>query len=59
MALVDFLEKADIETSSERLRAAFFGAVGDWFLRVQEEATLRLLAPHPGAKILDVGGRHG
>ena len=59
MALVDFPETADIETSSDDYARRFSGEVGNWFLRVQEEATLRMLAPHPEAKILDVGGGHG
>jgi ubiquinone/menaquinone biosynthesis C-methylase UbiE len=59
MALVDFPETADIETSSDDYARRFSGEIGDWFLRVQEEATLRMLAPHPGAMILDVGGGHG
>ena len=59
MPLVDFPETADIETSSDDYARRFSGEIGDWFLRVQEEATLRMLAPHPGAKILDVGGGHG
>jgi ubiquinone/menaquinone biosynthesis C-methylase UbiE len=54
-----FSETADIETSSEDYARRFAGAVGDWFLRVQEQATLRMLAPYAGATILDVGGGHG
>jgi len=57
--LVDFPETADIETSSDDYARRFSGKVGNWFLRVQEEATLRMLAPHRGTKILDVGGGHG
>jgi len=57
--LVDFPETADIETSSDDYARRFSGQVGDWFLRVQEEATLRMLAPYKEAKILDVGGGHG
>jgi ubiquinone/menaquinone biosynthesis C-methylase UbiE len=59
MPLVDFPETADIETSSDDYARRFAGEVGKWFLRVQEEATLRMLAPHGGTKILDVGGGHG
>jgi ubiquinone/menaquinone biosynthesis C-methylase UbiE len=59
MFMVDFPETADIETSSDDYARRFSGKVGTWFLRVQEEATLRMLAPHRGAKILDVGGGHG
>lgn len=52
-------ETADIETSSEDYAPRFSGKVGSWFLKVQEEATLRMLASYPGASILDVGGGHG
>jgi 2-polyprenyl-3-methyl-5-hydroxy-6-metoxy-1,4-benzoquinol methylase len=55
----DFAETADIETSSEDYARRFAGAVGAWFLKVQEEATLRMLASYPGASVLDVGGGHG
>jgi len=52
-------ETADIETSSEDYARRFSGAVGAWFLKVQEEATLQMLKPYPGASVLDVGGGHG
>jgi 2-polyprenyl-3-methyl-5-hydroxy-6-metoxy-1,4-benzoquinol methylase len=55
----NFPETADIETSSDDYARRFSGQVGSWFLKVQEEATLRMLAPHQGANILDVGGGHG
>ena len=54
-----FPETADIETSSADYAVRFSGAIGEWFLSVQQEATLRMLAPHPNAHILDVGGGHG
>jgi len=54
-----FPETADIETSSDGYARRFSGRVGNWFLKVQEEATLRMLAAHPAASILDVGGGHG
>ncbi|MBE9040516.1 class I SAM-dependent methyltransferase [Oscillatoriales cyanobacterium LEGE 11467] len=54
-----FPETADIETSSEDYATRFAGKIGQWLLRVQEEATLRMLEPYPQAKILDVGGGHG
>lgn len=54
-----FPETADIETSSEDYAQRFAGAVGDWFLRVQEQATLEMLTLPPGATVLDVGGGHG
>ncbi len=58
-ALTSFSETADIETSSEDYARRFAGAIGAWFLTVQAQATLALLAAHPGATILDVGGGHG
>lgn len=54
-----FPETADIETSSEDYARRFSGAVGKWFLQVQELATLQMLTPCSGATILDVGGGHG
>lgn len=54
-----FPETADIETSSEEYASRFSGETGEWFLRVQEQATLSLLGPLKQAKILDVGGGHG
>ena len=53
------MEDADVETSSEAYARRFSGAVGGWFLEVQTEATLDLLRPFPGARIVDVGGGHG
>ena len=52
------LEDADVETSSEGYARRFAGPVGRWFLEVQRKATLELLAPWPGATIVDVGGGH-
>jgi 2-polyprenyl-3-methyl-5-hydroxy-6-metoxy-1,4-benzoquinol methylase len=57
--VIDFLETPDIDTSSEDYAGRFSGKIGSWFLAVQEEATLQMLAPYKGAKILDVGGGHG
>lgn len=54
-----FPETADIETSSEDYAGRFSGPVGCWFLKVQEEATLRMLQVYPKARVLDVGGGHG
>jgi 2-polyprenyl-3-methyl-5-hydroxy-6-metoxy-1,4-benzoquinol methylase len=56
---VPFPETADVETSSEDYSTRFSGEVGTWFLKLQEQATLRLLASHPQATVLDVGGGHG
>ncbi len=55
----NFPETADIETSSDDYASRFAGEVGAWLLKVQEEATLNMLAAYPNAKILDVGGGHG
>lgn len=52
-------EAPDIETASAEYAKRFSGAVGEWFLKVQREATLKMLAPYPGASVLDVGGGHG
>lgn len=57
--MITFPETADIETSSDDYATRFAGEVGAWFLQVQEQATLRLLAAYPGARVLDVGGGHG
>jgi 2-polyprenyl-3-methyl-5-hydroxy-6-metoxy-1,4-benzoquinol methylase len=54
-----FPETADIETSSAEYANRFSGEIGEWFLKVQEAATLDMLASYQGAKILDVGGGHG
>jgi 2-polyprenyl-3-methyl-5-hydroxy-6-metoxy-1,4-benzoquinol methylase len=54
-----FPETADVETSSDDYARRFSGRVGNWFLQVQEQATLSMLAPYAGARILDVGGGHG
>lgn len=52
-------ETPDIETSSDDYATRFSGKVGEWFLRVQEKATLNMLSEWPDATILDVGGGHG
>lgn len=49
---------ADIETSSEAYASRFRGEVGRFFLDVQSSTVLDLLAPWPGASVLDVGGGH-
>lgn len=51
-------ETPDIETSSEDYARRFAGAVGDYFLRVQERICLKLLRPWAGCRVLDVGGGH-
>ena len=59
---VEVPEMADVETSSEDYARRFAGPVGRYFLKVQEEITLRLLADcsdgSPRARVLDVGGGH-
>ncbi len=52
-------ETADIETSSDDYARRFSGEIGSWFLKVQEEAVLRMLASYPETSVLDVGGGHG
>ena len=59
MSINEFPETADIETSSENYASRFSGAVGEWFLKIQEKATLKMLKNHSGSTILDVGGGHG
>jgi 2-polyprenyl-3-methyl-5-hydroxy-6-metoxy-1,4-benzoquinol methylase len=51
-------EDADVETSSDAYARRFAGPVGAWFLDVQARLTLELLAPWPGARVIDVGGGH-
>ncbi|HKH49221.1 MAG TPA: class I SAM-dependent methyltransferase [Thermoanaerobaculia bacterium] len=51
-------ETADVETSSEEYARRFAGSVGRYFLKTQTDVTLRLLAPWPRARVLDVGGGH-
>jgi SAM-dependent methyltransferase len=51
-------ETPDVETSSEGYARRFDGEVGRFFLEVQNAAVLDLLAPWPGARVLDVGGGH-
>jgi SAM-dependent methyltransferase len=48
----------DLATSSEDYARRFAGEVGRYFLEVQQESVLDLLAPWPGARVLDVGGGH-
>jgi ubiquinone/menaquinone biosynthesis C-methylase UbiE len=59
ISVASYPETADIETSSDDYASRFAGRVGEWFLQVQEEATLRMLNEYPRARILDVGGGHG
>ncbi len=57
--LATFPETPDIETSSDDYARRFSGRVGAWLLKVQQRATLRMLASNPMATVLDVGGGHG
>lgn len=52
------METPDVETSSEEYARRFAGAVGEFFLRVQEKLCLELLRPWSGGRVLDVGGGH-
>jgi SAM-dependent methyltransferase len=54
-----FTDTADIDTASDAYAQRFAGAVGAYLLEVQAQAVLELLAPYPGARVLDVGGGHG
>jgi len=49
----------DVETSSAGYAQRFAGPVGAFFLATQTRLVLQLLADHPGASVLDVGGGHG
>lgn len=51
-------EDADVHASSEEYAARFGNSVGQWMLRAQEEALLKLL-DNECATVLDVGGGHG
>jgi 2-polyprenyl-3-methyl-5-hydroxy-6-metoxy-1,4-benzoquinol methylase len=57
------MEDADVETSSEAYARRFSGAVGAWFLEVQERSTLDLLRKNRRSaaplRVVDVGGGHG
>ena len=54
-----FLETADIDAATPDYAKRFAGEVGRYFLDLQTALTLELLAPYPGATVLDVGGGHG
>lgn len=57
-AMPAWRERADVETSSEGYARRFAGPVGEYFLATQAAALLAMLAPFPGARVLDVGGGH-
>lgn len=52
------LECADVETSSRDYARRFAGEVGEYFLELQTQTLLQLLAPWPHGHVLDVGGGH-
>jgi 2-polyprenyl-3-methyl-5-hydroxy-6-metoxy-1,4-benzoquinol methylase len=52
-------ETPDIASSDDDYARRFEGDVGEWFLKVQEDATRQLLRDHVGQTFLDVGGGHG
>ncbi|MGB3298852.1 MAG: class I SAM-dependent methyltransferase [Phormidesmis sp.] len=54
-----FPETADIESSTDAYASRFAGPTGEWLLRVQSQATLKMLKSYPKASILEVGGGHG
>ena len=55
----EFQETADIDAATPDYAKRFAGEVGRYFLDLQTALTLDLLAPYPGATVLDVGGGHG
>lgn len=58
--LTDIRETApDVVTASDDYASRFSGAIGKYFLDVQEEITLKLLYDLHHPKVLDVGGGHG
>ena len=52
------MEPPDVETASEGYALRFAGEVGVFFLEVQVRTVLDMLAPWPGARVLEVGGGH-
>ena len=48
----------DVETASEDYARRFAGEVGRYFLDVQAEIVLEMLASWPQASVLEVGGGH-
>lgn len=51
--------EADLDPSTERYARRFEGPAGAWLLSRQTDALRRLIAPWPGATVLDIGGGHG
>lgn len=54
-----FPETADIESSTDAYASRFAGPTGEWLLKIQLDATLKMLQAYPNAKVLEVGGGHG
>jgi 2-polyprenyl-3-methyl-5-hydroxy-6-metoxy-1,4-benzoquinol methylase len=54
-----FPETADIETSTDAYASRFAGPIGAWLLKIQSDATLKMLRAYPNASVLEVGGGHG
>ena len=52
------LESPDVESSTDAYASRFAGEAGELLLGRQTELVLELLAPWPGARVLDVGGGH-
>lgn len=53
------LEQPDVHSSTEVYARRFEGPAGRYLLEVQTRALHRLVAPWPGASVLDIGGGHG
>ena len=52
-------EDADIESSSDHYAERFAGPVGEWFLQLQADITIRALSGlRAGTTVLEVGGGH-
>ena len=51
-------ETPDIESSSPAYAKRFSGAVGEYFLEVQQNAVSKLLGDVSGVDVLDIGGGH-
>jgi 2-polyprenyl-3-methyl-5-hydroxy-6-metoxy-1,4-benzoquinol methylase len=51
-------ESADVHASSDDYAARFQGEIGEWMLKIQEEALLSLLDTDTQT-VLDIGGGHG
>ncbi|MEM9087223.1 MAG: class I SAM-dependent methyltransferase [Cyanobacteria bacterium P01_F01_bin.53] len=54
-----FPETADIESSTDAYASRFAGPIGEWLLKIQLDATLKMLKAYPNASVLEVGGGHG